>query len=309
MDFSGYARQALTCAVPLARRHRAKISLVHVVRLPVGLRTTPDGGIVTPLDASVQLEVARTHLDNLANQLVPQPLRGRTIVREGFAATEVAAVAKRLQADLIVLSLTARSPLKRVVLGSTAERIVRIAHCPVLAVHRTMDASAKRLLALRPPLYPRHLPWRRILVPLDGSRTSLRALQAAVPLAKSSGARLLLLRVIAPRPLAAGLEAAALLQPDPAPTQKSAAQLPPAARRFIPESIRATSLIARGAAVEVIAQTAEDQRADLIVLSAHGPAVWNRLLRGTLAEQVLHRARCPVFILRNRRKAHPDNLN
>ena len=58
MDFSGYARQALTCAVPLARKHRAKISLVHVAQTPVAMRTTPDGGLVMPVNPARLVGVA-----------------------------------------------------------------------------------------------------------------------------------------------------------------------------------------------------------------------------------------------------------
>jgi nucleotide-binding universal stress UspA family protein len=298
MDFSGYARQALTCAVPLARRHHAKISLVHVVRPTAALRTSPDGSITLPGNPERLLSAAQSHLEELAARLVPAESRGQMIVREGYPAQEVIATARSLKSDLIVLSNTGRSGLSRVVLGSTAEQIVRHAHCPVLTVRRRMDESAKRLLPLRPPLYPRRLSWRRILVPLDFSLTSLRALSVAMPLARASGARLLLLNVVEPSPYPAGMEATVLVMPDTALTRRAKAQLHKVARRLTANSHRVSSLVARGRAADKIVETAEKRAVDLIVLSTHGLTGLDRFLMGSVAEQVIRHARCPVLVVR-----------
>lgn len=303
MDFSGFARQALTCAVPLARKHRAKISLIHVVRPTAALRAFPDGGIAIPMDAYRLVSVARTHLGDLAARLLPDELRGRMLVREGYPADQVVAAAKAIRADLIVLSNTGRSGLKRVVLGSTAERILRHAHCPVLTVRRQSSGPAMRLLSLEKPLYPQRLPWRRILAPLDFSLTSLRALKIAVPLAKESSARLVLLNVVEPNPYPTGMEGAILDTPDANLEQNAKKELPQVARRFVPKSIRVTSLVARGRAADVIVETAEKKGVDLIVLSTHGHTGLNRLLMGSTAEQVVRTAKCPVFVVRKPRQS------
>lgn len=301
LDYSGLARQALLCAVPLARKHRAKISLVHVAQSPVVMRTTPDGGLVMPANTAKLVSVAKTQLNELATKLLPDALRGRMIVREGNPAAEVVATAKSLNADLIVLSTNGRSGLSRVLLGSTAERILRHAHCPVLTVRRQSRGPAMRLLSLEKPLYPDGLPWRRMLVPLDFSLTSLRALQVAVPLAKQSGARLLLLHVVEPNPYATGMEGAVLVRPDATVARDAKAQLPRIARRFVPRSVRVASLVGRGRAADVIVETAEEKSVDLIVLSTHGHTGLNRLLMGSTAEQVVRHAKCPVLVVRKPR--------
>jgi nucleotide-binding universal stress UspA family protein len=301
LDFSGYARQALTCAVPLARKHHAKISLVHVAQSPVVMRTMPDGGLLTPVNVGKLVSAAKTHLDDLAARLVPASLRGRTIVREGNPASEVVAAAKALKADVIVLSNTGRSGFSRIMMGSTAERILRHAHCPVLTVRRQRSGPAMRLLSLEKPLYPKDLPWRRILVPLDLSLTSLRALNAAVPLAKQSGARLLLLSVVEPNPYPTGMEGAVLVIPDTTIARNAKKQLLHVARRFIPKSVHVTSFVARGRAADRIVGTAEHKGIDLIVLSTHGHTGLERLLMGSTAEQVVRAAKCPVFVVRKPR--------
>jgi len=305
LDFSGYARQALMCAVPLARKNRAKISLVHVVQPPTlsTWRGIPGGGHYLALDAQLLMEAARKHLQALAAQLLPANQRGQVMVREGNPANEVVAAAKELAADLIVLSNTGRSGLSRVLLGSTAEQIVRHAHCPVLAVRRQRSGTAMRLLSLAKPLYPEGLPWRRVLVPLDFSLTSLRALGVAVPLAKLSGARLLLLHVIEPNPYPTGMEGAVLVMSDEVISKHAQRQLPQVARRFIPKSIRTTSLVGHGRAADVIVETAEAKEVDLIVLSTHGHTGFDRLLMGSTAEQVVRQAKCPVFVVRKPRNS------
>lgn len=303
LDFSGFARQALTCAVPLARQYRAQISLVHVVRSPA-MSTwggIPGGGHYLAMNLHNLIDAARERLMAMAAQLLPEESRGQVIVSEGNPAGEVVAAAKALKVDLMVLSNRGRSGLSRVLLGSTAERIVRLAHCPVFTVRRDRGASAVRGLTQDKPKYPKRSPWRRILVPLDFSLNSLRALTVAAPLARQTGAQLFLLNVVEPNPYPAGLEGVVLAMPDSEISRNARNELPRVARRFIPESIRASALAGRGRAANVIVNTAEEKAVDLIVLSTHGHGGFDGLLIGSTAEQVVRQAKCPVFVVRKPR--------
>lgn len=299
LDFSGLSRQALNFAVPLARKHHAKITLVHVVPPVSVMATVPGEGAYLPIDNNkTLLKSARVHLDKLAGRLLPRTLLGRKIVREGNAAYEVVEVAKKFRTDLIVLSTNRRSGLERVVFGSTAERIVRHAHCPVLTVRRRINAPAKRMLIQEKPVYPEGLPWKKILVPLDFSLTSLRALEVAVPLARDCGARLYLLNVIEPNPYSSGMDGSILVMPDTTVTWDAKNQLPRIAEYYVPKSVPATSLVLRGRAAGVIVEAAVKNRVDLIVLSTHGHTGLDRLLMGSTAEHVVRHAQCPVLVVR-----------
>jgi nucleotide-binding universal stress UspA family protein len=291
LDFSGQSRQALDCAVPLAATFGAKISLLHVVQPPVVMRTMPDGGIAVPVNTDRLVELAGERLEEMAAGFLPARVRGNRSVREGSPAYEIIAAAEALKADLIVLSTHGFTGLKRVLLGSTAERVVRHAHCPVLTVHRRTDAPAQVATS-------RRLPWRRMMVPLDFSKTSLRALDTAIPLAGKAGARLRLLHAVEPAPYAAGMEGAVLAMPEPTLVSAAKTNLKRVARRFVPASIRVTSRVERGQAASVIVQTAETEGTDLIVLSTHGHTGWNRLLLASTPDQVVRRAGCPVFVVR-----------
>ena len=310
-DFSGFSRQALSCAVPLAREYGAKISLVHVVPPTILAAPMPGGGPYSgsyvPISSDIMMvevnavRAAKTQLDKLAAQLVPDDLRDCKAVRVGNAAYEVVSAAKALKSDLIVLSAHGQSRLKHIVLGSTAERIVRHASCPVLTVQCRTGSPAMRMLSQEKPVYPKRLPWRRILVPLDFSPASLRALQEAVALARRSGAQLLLLHVVEPNPFPTGMDGGILTLPDNVVARHAKEHLPRVAKQLVPKSVRVTSLVSHGRAASVIVDTAEEKGVDLIVLSTHGHTALERLLIGSTAEQVVRHAKCPVFVVRKPR--------
>jgi len=136
LDFSGKSRQALEFAVPLAEQYGGKIFLIHAVE-PV--YAYPYGSAemgVSPLDPRPIVEASEKRLSTLARELVPPGLLGKTLVRTGRAYPEIIDAADELEADLIVIATHGFTGLKHVFVGSTAERVVRHAHCPVLTVRR-----------------------------------------------------------------------------------------------------------------------------------------------------------------------------
>ena len=136
MDFSGQSRRALDFAVPLARDHGGKILLLHVVEPVYPIAAYPAEMGAMPVNPPPRIKPSKAKLLALAQKLVPAELLERTIVRTGRAHLEITAAARELKADLIALSTHGRSGLKHVLLGSTAEQVVRRAHCPVLTVRR-----------------------------------------------------------------------------------------------------------------------------------------------------------------------------
>ncbi len=126
LDFSGKSRQALRYAVPIAQKFSAKIHLAHV--LPPDARREAAG-----LPRRKQDAIRR--LGEMSGQLPPR-LRAGNAVLVGKPAEEILALAAKNGIDLIVLTTKGLSGLKRVLVGSTAEQIMRHAVCPVLSVHR-----------------------------------------------------------------------------------------------------------------------------------------------------------------------------
>ena len=85
-----------------------------------------------------------------------------------------------------------------------------------------------------PGRHAKALPWRRILVPIDFSHTSVRALRVAVPLARDHRARLFLLSVVEPAVFTAGMESVAMAVPDSAIAKEARDNLLRIAKRLIP---------------------------------------------------------------------------
>lgn len=134
MDFSTEAQPALTYAVMLAKKFHARIILVHVVELVSG-PMDPTFGYV-PVADGPQVAAAQARLKGIAAETVPQELLETSEIRLGVPYYQITIAAKDLNIDLIVITTHGHTGLSHVFLGSTAERIVRHAPCPVLTVRR-----------------------------------------------------------------------------------------------------------------------------------------------------------------------------
>jgi nucleotide-binding universal stress UspA family protein len=229
-------------------------------------------------------------------KLVPEELRGKTFIRQGNPAFEVVAAARKLKAGLIVLSTTGRSGLGRIVLGSTAERIVRYAHCSVMTVRRQPAVRFSRT-AMNSD-YANVLTLRNVLVPIDLSARSFSALQTAVALLGTAKARLLLLHVIDVSPAAFAPEGVIVPLPREALVAAAKKDLARVAREFVPKSLRCQELVLRGGSAESIVRVARTKHVDLIVLSTHGRTGIRRWFMGSTAESVVRKAQCPVLVAR-----------
>lgn len=127
LDFSGKSRQALRYAVPVAQKFAAKIHLVHVL---------PPPGKAELADLARIKLTALKRLGGMAAELLPPRLRAGNAVLVGQPAAQILQLAEKNNLDLIVLTTKGRSGLARVLVGSTAESIMRHAPCPVLSVRR-----------------------------------------------------------------------------------------------------------------------------------------------------------------------------
>ena len=141
VDFSNCAQQALNYASELAKQFDAELSVVHAYEDPAAYVTPmPMSGYVGPgaellLELRKQLEVglAQTKAD-----VEKRGVRVRSELLEGTPYRVVLDWAKEYGADMIVVGTHGHTGLTHALLGSVTERIVRMAHCPVLTI-RTPD--------------------------------------------------------------------------------------------------------------------------------------------------------------------------
>ncbi|MHC5065394.1 MAG: universal stress protein [Planctomycetota bacterium] len=138
-DFSQHSKEALRYAVALAEVHGAEIILGHVMEPPI-YPTMFEGAAVAvpPLDESFRKQL-EDHLDDLRKEEVGDT-SSRIFVREGSPTTELTELAREEDVDLIVIATHGYTGIKHMLLGSTAEKVVRNAPCPVLTVReKTKD--------------------------------------------------------------------------------------------------------------------------------------------------------------------------
>jgi nucleotide-binding universal stress UspA family protein len=140
-DFSEPSRLAMLKAAELARRLDADLELVHVHAPPPAAGTDM---LVTPADmaetALVELEKTMEMWRNEAERLVGRTVR--STVLPGDPTGEIVRLAREHAFDLTVVGTHGRRGLKRLVLGSVAERVVREAPCAVLVVRRREPTEA-----------------------------------------------------------------------------------------------------------------------------------------------------------------------
>lgn len=132
VDFSEESRQALVCAAGLAARFDASLTLVHVVEPHFGPPDTELPELTGAGSDAEQFAEAKLDLSALGEQMLGPCRVVETVVRAGLAFFEITEAARALSADLIVIGTHGYTGLKRALLGSTAEKVVRHAPCPVL---------------------------------------------------------------------------------------------------------------------------------------------------------------------------------
>lgn len=135
-DFSECARHAVPAAASLARLMGARIICLHVIEPVVpAVGWTPVAEPLPVSDITEQLEdSASRELPKVAGSMECAGLEVEDVITHGDAASEIVRVARERGADLIVISSHGRTGLGRILFGSTAESVVRHAHCPVLVV-------------------------------------------------------------------------------------------------------------------------------------------------------------------------------
>ena len=139
-DFSHRSDAAVDYAVALATALGAAVHLVHVVEEPF-MGGEWEMYVRDPQEIREQLDaVARARLATTAGRLEPLSIPVSTGIRHGSAFEGIVHEAKVVSADLIVMGTHGRKGVSHLMLGSVAERVIRGAHCPVLAVRRSEGA-------------------------------------------------------------------------------------------------------------------------------------------------------------------------
>lgn len=286
IDFSAPSLDAIKFAIPLTRRFGAELHLVYV---------EPDYAyssmMAVPLTVS-EVEVGkriRRHIRDIAKKyalsLNPKNIHAPT----GRPFERICQLARRIGADLIVIATRGNTGLKHLVLGSTAERVVRYSPCPVLVVRHP-----GRKKAIGAPFRK-----KKILVPVDFSKDSLQGLNYAKAMAKEFGSTLVLLHSVHFQYYVTSDEYARYDLPLLMRQTEEAArkQMRELERQTDWEGTKVETLIEAGHPGQQICDRAKDHGVDFIVTSTHGATGLKHVLVGSTAEFFVRHAYCPVLVV------------
>ncbi len=134
IDFSDYSKNALKYAVNFVKHFQAELFLIYVVEPVIYPPDFSMGQIAVP---SVDIDMdkrAFEELNKLANQEIPAQIKVKSIVKTGKPFIEIIETAKEVDIDLIIIATHGHTGMEHILFGSTAEKVVRKAPCPVLTL-------------------------------------------------------------------------------------------------------------------------------------------------------------------------------
>jgi nucleotide-binding universal stress UspA family protein/predicted transcriptional regulator len=292
LDGSTHAEVVLPWAVHLARVRNWQIHLAQAAALP----TLPSAGMLgeemTPevydQVLSAETDGAKEYLEGVRQRLLAELPDVQIVVRLGQVEDVILDLADELGAAAIVMASHVHGGFMRALLGSVAEQIAHHATVPVLVVRASGDQPAP------PPSFG------RILVPLDGSVLSERALDLASDLIPEAGT-LLLVRAEQPVEQAVPGSDIMILVENREATAEVVTEDQDYLSRIVAERSRAGLTVVPTATVDgasdAILKVAREQHADLIVMSSHVHGGVSRLFLGSVADHVLRHAEVPVLLV------------
>jgi len=134
VDFSDTSKLAMKYAAEFAHKFKAELHVIHVVE-PVVYATEPFAPINMGDIQAAQEKMAREEIAKWRRSFIPDEIKTTENVLLGKAFSEIIGYAQKQKIDIIIIGTHGRGGLDHFLLGSTAEKVVRKAPCPVLTVH------------------------------------------------------------------------------------------------------------------------------------------------------------------------------
>ncbi len=134
IDFSDYSKSALKYAVNFAKLFEAELLLIYVVEPVIYPPDFSMGQIAIPTVTTEFDERAKEELNKLSRTEIPQEIKVSTIIKTGKPFVEIIDTAVESDVDLIIIATHGHSGVEHILFGSTAEKVVRKAPCPVLTL-------------------------------------------------------------------------------------------------------------------------------------------------------------------------------
>ena len=284
LDGSRRAEQILPVVAALGERLGSRITLLHVVERDAPAHVHGEAHVRSAQEAA-------SYLGGLSDSLQKNALNVDIHVHSRSVVDVAAAIdghAHEFSADLVALCKHGRSPIRDVLIGSIAQRILRGGGTPILFSGPDADTGPFAL--------------RNILVPLDGEHDA--AIAPAAALARPFDAAIRLLTAVPSLARSRGSNLAARLMPSAGAAtiqlqeDEALARLDETQRRLVADGLRVDLKLRRENPLEAILAEATDLPADLVVLATHARAGFDAWYSGSVGYRVITQWRRPLLLLR-----------
>ena len=284
IDRSPSSLQAFGYALALARWQSARLNLLEVIE------EAPPPGVNRAPTSDAVLNETRTTLERDLRRVLTarraSDVKVEISLRNGNVVQEILEQAKKSQPDLMVIGSHGRGGIQRLVLGSVAEKVLRLATCPVLTVRRGVRLVRRS-----------RSPFATILCPTDFSAAANKAVAYAKRLAQEADAKLILMTAVE-WPFGDEVTSGAVAE-----LQKSiASNASDALTRLLPRPAsngpRAQAIVAVGKASAAIVKVARARSVDLIVMGVSGRGALDVAILGSTTHHVIREGAWPVLTVR-----------
>jgi nucleotide-binding universal stress UspA family protein len=288
LDGSATAETILPQVRRILRRAGSEITLVRAIVPPLA------EDAMTMTAAEARLDQARNYVSGVERRLKETGVRVKSVTRVGAAAGVILDVAREERASLIAMATHGETGLKRLLLGSVTENVLRKSPVPVLVVRPFHSYT------IVPPGSPEQRPIRNLLLPMDETDGSLSALGPAGELAALFDSRVLLLRV---------------LEMDKKGTDLAQARagaehhLREIARPLEGQGIETVFRVEQGDPAKVILEVCRATEVDLVAMATHGRSRISRVVSGSVTEHVLRESTVPLLVVKAAKRARQRSVS
>lgn len=305
------AAAVVAWAALLARAFHSRLTLLHVdeslepLKHKPGFASKKIPGMQVTVDEwrSVYAQTAQSELTRLIEQCCTG-VAVETVLLEGRAHATILDYVEKTSCDLIVMGTQGKPWYERIVLGSTAEAILRRSALPVLIVHNTQNSQEGPRL-------------KRLLLASDFSVGGLESEKWALQLAAHEAEEVTLVHAVENplldvyEPDQADIDLRKIMEESRQHPPRSAqpfwdhahrvahAKLSLIRQQFLGTQARVELVVREGPAAEDILHVAEEKKVDLIVMATHGRSGVRRLVLGSVTEKVIHATSRPVLAVRS----------
>lgn len=287
-DFSDLSNQTISFGIALAKTFNAKLFVCHIIDLPFAAM---NGEVqLDPIEQQNRMAAyAQEQLEQLFDK---ESIEWEPLVSIGHTADEISRIVDKHRIDIVVSATHGRSGLKRLLLGSVTERLMRTIRCPLLIIKEQETEAAGMKRTSFPP--------RRILVGCDFSTDSELAFQYGLAMAQEFEAELHLVHVVEP-PVYQNIlfsDVSSGLYNRDAMLEELSNKLD----RMVPDEARnwcdPTTALREGKPDEELTRYADVNDMDLLVVGVRGHGLVETLFVGSTTDRVARRSPCPVLSVR-----------